>query len=69
MRFPRSHRALKADVVPFYWDVDGTFPNHEANPLKESTLDDLKRKVVETGADLGVAYDGCRPRALRGRKR
>lgn len=55
---PALTRALKADVVPLYWDVDGTFPNHEANPLKESTLDDLKRKVVETGADLGVAYDG-----------
>ena len=43
---PALTRALKADVVPLYWDVDGTFPNHEANPLKESTLDDLKRKVV-----------------------
>lgn len=46
------------EVVPLYWDPDGSFPNHEANPLKEETLDDLKRKVVETGANLGIAYDG-----------
>lgn len=55
---PKLTSALGADVTPLYWEIDGTFPNHEANPLKESTLDDLKKKVVETGADLGVAYDG-----------
>jgi len=39
-------------------DLDGTFPNHEANPLKEQTLDALKEKIAEVGADLGVAFDG-----------
>ena len=37
---------------------DGAFPNHEANPLKEETLDDLKREVVARGAQLGIAFDG-----------
>ncbi len=55
---PLLSKRLKANVIPLYWELDGSFPNHEANPLKESTLDDLKKKVVETGADLGVAYDG-----------
>ena len=45
-------------VEKLYFDIDLTFPNHEANPLKEETLKDLKAKVVETGADLGVAFDG-----------
>ncbi|OIO51673.1 phosphomannomutase/phosphoglucomutase [Candidatus Uhrbacteria bacterium CG_4_10_14_0_8_um_filter_58_22] len=39
-------------------DLDGNFPNHEANPLKEETLKDLQAKVLEMGADLGVAFDG-----------
>ena len=41
-----------------YLEPDGRFPNHEANPLKEETLDALKKKILETGADIGVAYDG-----------
>ncbi len=41
-----------------YLEPDGRFPNHEANPLKEETLDALKERVVSTGADIGVAYDG-----------
>ncbi len=55
---PKLTRRLGADVVPLYWELDGSFPNHEANPLDESTMEDLKKKVVEVGADLGVAYDG-----------
>ncbi len=55
---PKLTERLKADVTPLYWDIDGSFPNHEANPLDETTLEDLKKKVVETGSDLGVAYDG-----------
>ncbi len=43
---------------PLYFDLDGKFPNHEADPLKEETLEDLKREVVGSGADLGVAFDG-----------
>lgn len=41
-----------------YLELDGTFPNHEANPIKEETLADLKAAVKEHGAALGIAYDG-----------
>ncbi|MAW59460.1 MAG: phosphomannomutase/phosphoglucomutase [Planctomycetes bacterium] len=41
-----------------YFELDGTFPNHEANPLKHSNLVDLQAKVRETGAELGAAFDG-----------
>ncbi len=46
------------DLVPLYFDLDGTFPNHEANPIDESTLVDLQAKVLEVGADIGLAFDG-----------
>lgn len=46
------------EVVSLYEELDGSFPNHEANPLKESNLDDLRAKVAETGATLGLAFDG-----------
>ncbi|MEA3248916.1 MAG: phosphomannomutase/phosphoglucomutase [Patescibacteria group bacterium] len=39
-------------------ELDGNFPNHEANPIREETLEALKARVVETGADIGVAFDG-----------
>ncbi|MFZ6015330.1 MAG: phosphomannomutase/phosphoglucomutase [Patescibacteria group bacterium] len=45
-------------VEPLYFNPDGNFPNHEANPLKVETLVDLKKKVQETGAVLGIAFDG-----------
>ncbi|MCH2101401.1 MAG: phosphomannomutase/phosphoglucomutase [Planctomycetes bacterium] len=41
-----------------YFELDGTFPNHEANPLKHSNLVDLQAKVKEVGAELGAAFDG-----------
>lgn len=46
------------DIIPLYKDLDGTFPNHEANPLKLDTLDVLREKVRETGADFGAGFDG-----------
>ena len=46
------------DIVPMYEELDGTFPNHEANPLHTATLDDIRKKVVEVGADFGAAFDG-----------
>ncbi len=46
------------DIIPLYKDLDGTFPNHEANPLHSSTLDALRAKVLETGADFGAGFDG-----------
>ena len=46
------------DIVPMYDELDGTFPNHEANPLHLSTLDAIRAKVKEVGADFGAAFDG-----------
>ena len=46
------------EVIPMYDTLDGTFPNHEANPLKTDTLDAICAKVRETGADFGAAFDG-----------
>ena len=46
------------EVIPLYEKLDGTFPNHEANPLKTETLDDLCAKVKEVGADFGAGFDG-----------
>ncbi len=49
---------LPLDVVPLYFELDGTFPNHEANPLEPENLRDLQKAVVEHGADIGLAFDG-----------
>jgi phosphomannomutase len=45
-------------LLPLYFELDGTFPNHEANPLDPANLVDLQRHVVETKADIGLAFDG-----------
>ena len=50
--------ALPLEVVPLYFELDGTFPNHEANPLEPANLLDLQAAVVEHGADVGLAFDG-----------
>jgi phosphomannomutase len=49
---------LPLDVVPMYFELDGNFPNHEANPLDPANLVDLQKRVVAEGADLGLAFDG-----------
>ncbi|MPY78665.1 MAG: phosphomannomutase/phosphoglucomutase [Actinophytocola sp.] len=49
---------LPIDIVPMYFELDGSFPNHEANPLDPANLIDLQAKVRELGADAGVAFDG-----------
>ncbi|HEX6955235.1 MAG TPA: phosphomannomutase/phosphoglucomutase [Agromyces sp.] len=49
---------LPLEIVPLYFELDGTFPNHEANPLDPANLVDLQHAVVEHGADLGLAFDG-----------
>jgi len=46
------------ELISIYDEFDSSFPNHEANPLKAKTLTDLRGKVLETKADLGIAYDG-----------
>jgi phosphomannomutase len=56
---PRIFAKVKGlEVVELYADLDGTFPNHEANPLHEPNLDDLRREVKRHGATLGLAFDG-----------
>ncbi len=55
---PALTKRIGMRVVPLYWELDGTFPHHEANPIKEETLRDLKERVRTEGADLGIAYDG-----------
>ncbi|GAA2386767.1 phosphomannomutase/phosphoglucomutase [Dactylosporangium salmoneum] len=49
---------LPLTIIPMYFELDGTFPNHEANPLEPKNLVDLQARVRETGADLGLAFDG-----------
>ncbi|HEX6149377.1 phosphomannomutase/phosphoglucomutase [Nocardioides sp.] len=46
------------DIDPLYFELDGTFPHHEANPIDPDTLVDLQARVVATGADAGLAFDG-----------
>ncbi|MDT0321718.1 phosphomannomutase/phosphoglucomutase [Streptomyces millisiae] len=49
---------LPLEVDPLYFELDGTFPNHEANPLDPANIVDLQARVRETGADIGLAFDG-----------
>jgi len=49
---------LPLTVIPLYFELDGTFPNHEANPLDPKNLVDLQAAVIAHGADLGIAFDG-----------
>jgi phosphomannomutase len=46
------------EILPLYFELDGTFPNHEANPLDPDNLIDLQKHVLTTGADIGLAFDG-----------
>jgi phosphomannomutase len=46
------------DLVPLYFELDGTFPHHEANPIDPANLVDLQQRVLAEGADLGLAFDG-----------
>jgi phosphomannomutase len=50
--------ALPLDIVAMYFELDGSFPNHEANPLEPANIVDLQKAVVERGADIGLAFDG-----------
>ncbi|RCW39209.1 phosphomannomutase [Halopolyspora algeriensis] len=55
---PSVLEGLPVEVVPLYFELDGTFPNHVANPLDPANLVDLQAKVRELGADAGLAFDG-----------
>lgn len=49
---------LPLEIIPMYFELDGTFPNHEANPIDPENLRDLQAAVLEHGADIGLAFDG-----------
>ncbi|GAB2848594.1 phosphomannomutase/phosphoglucomutase [Actinocorallia aurea] len=55
---PAVFADLPLDVVPLYFELDGAFPNHEANPIEPENLRDLQAAVRAHGADLGLAFDG-----------
>ena len=55
---PAVLEKLNVEVIPMYFELDGTFPNHEANPIDPANLRDLQAKVIEVGADIGLAFDG-----------
>ncbi|MDX2523052.1 phosphomannomutase/phosphoglucomutase [Streptomyces europaeiscabiei] len=55
---PTVFAGLPLDLVPMYFELDGTFPNHEANPLDPANIVDLQNRVRAEGADLGIAFDG-----------
>jgi phosphomannomutase len=55
---PRVLERLPIEAVPCYFDPDGSFPNHEPNPLLPENREFIVRKTLEEGADLGVAFDG-----------
>jgi phosphomannomutase len=55
---PTVFEGLPLEVIPLYFELDGTFPNHEANPIEPENLRDLQKAVVEHGADIGLAFDG-----------
>jgi phosphomannomutase/phosphoglucomutase len=54
----RLYERLGYKVIPLYCEMDGSFPNHHPDPTVESNLEDLKKAVIENGADLGIALDG-----------
>jgi phosphomannomutase len=55
---PVVFEGLPLDTTELYFELDGSFPNHEANPIEPENLRDLQAKVLETHADLGLAFDG-----------
>jgi phosphomannomutase len=55
---PAVFKRLSAEVIEMYFELDGTFPNHEANPIDPANLVDLQKAVKKHGADIGLAFDG-----------
>ena len=61
---PKVFDNSNIEIVPMYFELDGTFPNHEANPIEPANLVDLQKRVVAEKADLGIAFDGDADRAF-----
>jgi phosphomannomutase len=55
---PAVMERINVDVIPMYFELDGTFPNHEANPIDPKNLADLQKRVIKEKADIGLAFDG-----------
>ncbi len=55
---PHVFKALPCEVIPLYFELDGTFPNHPASPIEAENMIDLQAAVRKHGCDLGAAFDG-----------
>lgn len=58
MMMPKVFQHLPCELVPLYFELDGSFPNHPASPIEPENMEAVQKKVRETGADLGAAFDG-----------
>jgi len=58
MMLPRVFAKLPCELIPLYFELDGSFPNHPASPIEPENTEDLRRIVPERGCDMGVAFDG-----------
>jgi phosphomannomutase len=58
MMMPHVFKHLPCELIPLYFELDGSFPNHPASPIEPQNMVDVQKKVRETGADLGAAFDG-----------
>lgn len=58
LMMPKVFKRLPCQLIPLYFELDGNFPNHPASPIEPENTVDLRKKVRETGADLGAAFDG-----------
>jgi phosphomannomutase len=55
---PKVFEDLPIETIPLYFELDGSFPNHEPNPIDPRNLSDLRKAVLDAGADIGLAFDG-----------
>jgi phosphomannomutase len=55
---PRLFEKLPCELVPMYFELDGSFPNHPASPIEPENIADLRKKITEEEADFGAAFDG-----------
>jgi phosphomannomutase len=58
MMIPRVFEKLPCELIPLFFELDGTFPNHPASPIEPENTEELRRIVPERGCDMGVAFDG-----------
>lgn len=61
---PVVFKDLPVQIIPLYFELDGNFPNHDANPLEPENMRDLQKAVIDNQADFGIAYDGDADRAM-----